>query len=300
MIATHPSLPLATRPLFPTLDVLTGLHAGVTVDLEGPVCRIGADVHCDIVLSDPQIAPFHLTLQLDPRHLAIEAIGGDVMIGERLLSRGHGCRCRLPVELSIGATSLRLTRPADATPSWWGSRHLRAALMLLGLLLAVGGVWLWQGGPPPAPLAATAKSVAPALVPASVANDPAARLDQLRAQLDRAGLPTLSITAAENAVTVRGSVDDAQRLRWIEVQHWYDRTWGNQPLLRNEVALLPPARAPRVHFQAVWLGPQPYVINDRGRRLYPGAALDDGWVLQRIESDRVVLVRDSKEFELTL
>jgi hypothetical protein len=55
-----------------------------------------------------------------------------------------------------------------------------------------------------------------------------------------------------------------------------------------------------VHFQAVWLGPQPYVINERGRRLYPGAGLDDGWVLQRIENDRVVLVRDGRQFELTL
>lgn len=298
MIATHSSLPLASRPFFPKLDVLTGPHAGVTVDLESVVCRIGADVHCDIVLSDPRIQPFHLTLQLDERHLAIEASGGDVMIGDRLLPHGHGCRCRLPVELSIGETSLRLAYPTGAARPWLADQRLRAAL-LLSLLLTVIGLWWWPASPAPAPLAATDGVATPALAAAGI-NDPAARLGQLRDRLDSVGLHALSITPHENALSVSGSVDDAQRLRWIDVQQWYDRTWGNQPWLRNEVALVPAPRAPRVHFQAVWLGPQPYVINERGRRLYPGAALDDGWVLQRIENGRVVLVRNGKEFELTL
>lgn len=298
MIAKHASLPLATRPVFPKLDVLTGPHAGVTVDLESPVCRIGTDVHCDIVLSDPRIQPVHLTLQLDERYLDIEASGGDVMIGARLLSHGHGCRCRLPVELSIGETSLRLAHPAGATRSWRADRYLQAGL-LLGLSLTVAGLWWWPASPGPAPLAATTEAATPASAAAGI-GDTMARRGQLREQLDNAGLQALSITPHENALSVSGSVDDAQRVRWIDVQHWYDRTWGNQPLLRNEVALVPAPRAPRVHFQAVWLGPQPYVINERGRRLYPGAALDDGWVLQRIENDRVILIRDGKEFELTL
>jgi hypothetical protein len=300
VIATHSPLPLATRSIFPKLDVLTGLHAGATVDLESAVCRIGADVQCTIVLSDPQIQPFHLTLLLDERHLTIEASGGDVMIGDRLLSQGHGCRCRLPVEFRIGETALRLADAAGAERPRWPGRNPCLALGLLGSLLLAACLWLWQASPQPASLAAPANAMAATPVPPGGIADPAARLAQLRDRLDAAGLQALTTALHDDVVAVGGSVDDAQRLRWIEVQNWYDRTWGNQPWLRNEVALVPTPRAPRVHFQAVWLGPQPYVVNERGRRLYPGAALDDGWVLQRIENDRVVLARDGKEFELTL
>ena len=42
------------------------------------------------------------------------------------------------------------------------------------------------------------------------------------------------------------------------------------------------------------------ILGERGERLYPGAALADGWVLQRIESDRLILARQGRTFELTL
>ena len=299
MIAAQRSLPLSVSPPLPELNVLTGAHAGVIVALESTTVRIGTLEDCDIVLRDPDIQSVHLTLHMHRRFLAIEATGGDVQVGSARVRQGHGYRCRLPVELRIGQTSMRLAyRPGVDN----GSRRKSAqwsAIGLVGLLIVAVCLWQSRSGSSAAP----APEIAPtASLPANRVASPSQPDLQvaLRDRLDQAGLQQLTIDSQANSVRVSGSVDSDQRARWIEVQNWYDRTWGNVPVLRNDVLLAPPPSPPRVHFRAVWLGPQPYVIGARGERLYPGAALADGWVLQRIETDRLILARQGREFELTL
>jgi len=273
------------------------LHAGVVVGLERPTCRIGTDVECDIVLNDPQIQPRHLTLHIQPRHLAIEAHGGDVMVDGVRVRQGQGYRCRWPVEVCVGQTSLRLSRPQDSQPGSAARGLMSIRLALAALVLLCLGLGLFRFGAAPAPLPAP---LAEAAAPAPALVDASERVTALRDRLQAAGLHGLTVDPEPNAVRVSGTLDSAQRLRWLEVQGWYDRTWGNRPLLRNDVTLAAPPQPPRVHIQAVWLGPSPYVVGERGERLYPGAAVTDGWVLQRIEPQRLVLARDGHEFELTL
>ncbi len=71
-------------------------------------------------------------------------------------------------------------------------------------------------------------------------------------------------------------------------------------MLNPRVAVRADAARPRVRFQAVWFGANPYVINDSGKRLYPGAALADNWVLERIENNQVILARGEERFTFTL
>jgi len=42
------------------------------------------------------------------------------------------------------------------------------------------------------------------------------------------------------------------------------------------------------------------VINDTGKRLYPGAALADDWTLDSIENNQVILARGEERFTFTL
>ncbi|MDY1016409.1 FHA domain-containing protein [Pseudomonas coleopterorum] len=296
--AAHRALPLVARPLLPELNVLSGLHAGAVVALESGLCRIGAHEDCDIVLRDPQIRPAHLTVHVHRRFLAIEATGGDVMVGAVRVSQGHGYRCTLPVHMSIGETSLRLAHPAGAETTHQTAITRWAMLAVAGL--SIGVACLWWLGPDAAPAAVAASAPPGAAAPRAVAATQPEALAALRDRLDQAGLQPLSIDTRGDTLRVSGLVDSDQRTRWIEVQNWYDRTWGNTPVLRNDVQPAPPLVPPRVHFQAVWLGAQPYVVGERGERLYPGAALADGWVLHRIEHDRLILARQGKEFELTL
>lgn len=298
VIAAHRSLPLTAHPLLPELNVLSGPHAGAVVALESSVCRIGAHEDCDIVLRDPQIHATHLTVHVHRRFLAIEATGGDVMVGDVRVAQGHGYRCSLPVQLSVGHTALRLSHPPGSEPSRSAATARWALLAMACLLIVVG--YLWRPWTEAAPALAVDGAAPTADARPAIASAQPQALAALRERLDQAGLQPLSIETQGNTLRVSGLVDSDQRTRWIEVQSWYDRTWGNAPVLRNDVLPAPPLVPPRVHFQAVWLGPQPYVLGERGERLYPGAALADGWVLQRIEHDRLILARQGKEFELTL
>ncbi len=298
VIAAHRSLPLTAHPLLPELNVLSGPHAGAVVALESSVCRIGAHEDCDIVLRDPQIHATHLTVHVHRRFLAIEATGGDVMVGDVRVALGQGYRCSLPVHLSVGQTSLRLAHPPGSEPPRRPGT-VRGTVLAVACLLILAG-YLWQPWTDAAPALAAESNAPTADAPPAIGGAQPQALAALRDRLDQAGLQPLSIDIQGNTLRVSGLVDSDQRTRWIEIQSWYDRTWGNAPVLRNDVLPAPPLVPPRVHFQAVWLGPQPYVLGERGERLYPGAALADGWVLQRIEHDRLILVRQGKEFELTL
>ncbi len=232
------------------------------------------------------------------RFLAIEATGGDIMVGNVRVAQGHGYRCSLPVQLSVGQTSLRLAHPPRSEPPRRPGTVRWTVLAVECLLIVAGYLWRpWTDAPPA--LAAERNVPTADALPAIAGAQPRA-LAALRDRLDQASLQPLSVDAQSNTLRVGGLVDSDQRTRWIKVQSWHDLTWGNAPVLRNHVLPAPPLVPPRVHFRAAWLGPQPYVVGERGEQLHPGAALADGWVLLRIENDRLILARQGKEFELTL
>lgn len=107
---------LPTTEVFSTLEVKGGLHDGVAVPLERPVCRIGSSACADVMLSDAVVAAEHVTLRFHARMVAIEAVGGDVEANGRPLAQGTGWRTELPVTLTIGDVKLQLSRPELSLP----------------------------------------------------------------------------------------------------------------------------------------------------------------------------------------
>jgi len=285
----------------PQLSVIGGLHAGVTLALDGPGYRIGTDVDSDILLADSGVLPGHAMLRFKGRGIAVEAVAGDVQVGERTVARGTGYRCPLPVQLQIGQALLQISAPqplaAPLPPTLlWAQRHL-PLLAMAAVTLTVGlysAMSVSQSAPQPqVNLAALEAPVPPPASEQDVAQ-------ALRQQLSEARLPMLSVTAEDNYLRVSGELDADQRARWGSVQQWFDSHYGHDYLLHNAVTLRAPMAQPRVRIQGVWLGDKPYVVGERGERLYPGAAMAEGWVLQRIEPEQLVLSRNGNEFKLSL
>ncbi|SDL86495.1 Inner membrane component of T3SS [Modicisalibacter muralis] len=110
------SLFLPTTTVFSTLGVTGGLHRGVVIALEQPVCRIGSSPQADVILSDGGIAAEHVTLRFHARMVAIEAQGGDVEVGDRCVMQGTGWRTNLPTTIAFGDVRLQLSQPALAGP----------------------------------------------------------------------------------------------------------------------------------------------------------------------------------------
>lgn len=369
--------------LYSTLEVTEGLHQGVTIPVEQSVCRLGASSDVDVMLSDPGIADEHVTLRFHARMVAIEANGGDVRVGSKVLTQGTGWRTTLPVAFEIGGARLQLAQPEVSLPpiirharerlqpvrerlsqqlpvvaqkagnvlqraaapvqrplavtrhairrglsriplpNAWRERIQRLSLHRqqkpLGLkrgsvmtslgIVTLGIIGLYQlGNSDKAGASITASALhstallhpqaaEAALMLAELSASPA---EALRAQLRQAGLEGLQVEDAGNHLVVSGSFGAQQHSDWQTVQRWFDQRYGShQVLISNATPSVEPNR-PAFRFQAVWLGDNPYVINATGERLYPGAAISEGWILAEIAADGLTLRRGADEMSLTL
>jgi len=293
----------------PVLSVIDGLHQGVALSLDQPVYTLGSALQCDLVLGDAGIADEHLRLRINERDVAIEALGGDVLVVGKgaapvTLAMGSGHRARWPVEVRIGGARLTLAKPESAasaptrrlpTPS--ETRWLWIAA-LVALLL--GGSAFALQEKPAALLSTVAVAPVQTVAPQPVQFTLAQARQWFEQQLQAEGLRSVTLSEAGDQLLAHGSVEKAMKARWATLQQSFDQRFGRQWMLRSSVTVRPEIVPPRVRFQAVWFGNEPYVINDNGKRLYPGAALPDNWVLERIDAHEVVLARGEERFTLTL
>jgi hypothetical protein len=288
------------------LEILDGLHQGVSLPLEKAVYRVGSAPDTDLVLSDVGIAGQHLILRMSPGHVAVEALGGDVSLtgadGGRLhVKQGHGLNVRLPVEIALGEARLRLRdgrptamtapRPAKGVTS----RHWAAlAAVLLMVLCTLAFAFRAE---PQALTHAPDTRRAPAAVAPPTAEQAHAWLDQA---LRDAELSYLHTRLDGRQISVQGSYPATLKPQWLKVQQAFDSRFGQHVVLTPAVQATATVAKPRTRFQAVWFGPSPYVIDEHGKRLYPGATLADNWVLDSIEGDEVRLTRGHERFVFTL
>ncbi|MHC8326685.1 SctD/MshK family protein [Pseudomonas sp. LB1P83] len=290
----------------PLLSITRGLHRGVYLALDCAVYTIGSAVSADLILSDAGITERHMVLRFVEGRICVEALGGDVLVlgpqgRETLVPMGSGHRARLPLEIGIGNARLRLEcsvptqgPPAAVPPAWRNRQQWLFALVLMFLCV---GAFAFRGEPTtPGALLIGLPTEIP---PASRATRAEARL-WLDQQMLAAGIKTIKLSEVEGQLIAEGSYELGQKSQWIALQQAFDKQFSQQVMLQANVTVHADIANPRVRFQAVWFGANPYAINDSGKRLYPGAALADGWILERIENNQVVLAKGEARFSLTL
>ncbi|CZT29325.1 FHA domain-containing protein [Pseudomonas cerasi] len=289
------------------LEILHGLHQGVALTLDRPLYTIGSAATADLVLGDAGIAAQHARLRFSEELVAIEAMGGDVTamdaLGKSLLiPEGHGQRLGLPVELTLGQSRLRLrsTRPAKASSVEPRKLHAFKLPVLGALLLLVTCATAFAFRAPP-----EAVSHRGAVgMPAAPVNVSAPTLAEARTWLDQAlrdaRLGQLRVHEQDGQLSVAGSYPADLKSSWLKVQRGFDSRFGQRIVLTPNVQVSAAVATPRVRLQAVWFGRNPYVIDEHGKRVYPGAILADDWMLESIEGDQVRLVRGQERFAFTL
>ncbi|MEQ7921721.1 FHA domain-containing protein [Xanthomonas sp. WHRI 1810A] len=300
----------APAQVIPQLTITHGLHQGVSLALDKATYIIGSAAHADLLLSDAGIAERHLTLRFAGGQVAVEALGGQVIVigrhaREIKVPVGSGHRARFPLDIRMGEARLTLTVTADPqaraerTVQVW--RHKPQWIVALLLMFLCVGAFAFRGQPdfPPTTPAAEALTESPTPRQADTTSAAQARV-WLEQQLAAANLNQITVNEHDGQLGVQGSYDPANKSRWVGVQQAYDGRFGQQVVMHPNVVARAEVAKPRVRFQAVWFGPNPYVVNDSGKRLYPGAALADDWTLERIENDQVILARGEDRFTFTL
>lgn len=279
----------------PTLTVTGGLHQGSSLVLDQPVYTLGADLAADLVVSDPGVAGLHVRLRFEGGQVAVEALGGDVLLSANVrIPQGSGHRARLPLQLRIGTAAVSLALPEGAAKPSDAPRKFTPWIVAIVLLFICAGALAFRSDAPPA--------AASAVVDVPVVKKPSREQAKawLEQQLQAAHLDAVKVTNSNGQLSADGSFEQSQKPQWLALQQAFDQRYGQQIVLNPRVAVRADAARPRVRFQAVWFGTHPYVINDSGKRLYPGAALADNWVLERIENNQVILARGEERFTFTL
>ncbi|WLH44504.1 SctD/MshK family protein [Pseudomonas beijingensis] len=300
----------ATGKALPVLGITHGLHQGVCLSLDKPVYMLGSAANADLLLSDAGIAERHVALRFTEGQVAVEAIGGDVFVRGRrareiLVPAGKGHRAHLPVDIRIGEARLTLSHgaasvePIAAAVTSPPQRRTRWFIALLLMFLCVGAFAFRDESVAPLALSTAAKVAPPTVHPESTKTVAQAKA-WLEQQLGALGLHHIKVGEVDGQLSAHGFYGPTQKSQWLGLQQAFDSRFGQKVLLLPDVVARNEIAKPRVRFQAVWFGDNPYVINDNGERLYPGAALSDNWMLERIEDHEVVLARGEERFTLTL
>jgi hypothetical protein len=306
------------------LEVLAGVHRGVTLLLDSAEYRIGSSPQADIVLSDPGVAAEHAILRVDRAGVRIDAIGAEIGVAQGRIPVAHGCRTRLPVDIALGQAELSLSRPdldaADlqsrshlgAAAGWLARKPATAAGALLGFVLAV--TFVAQDGAQtiraerlfPKASRADASDVradfayvaGPRMTDGKATAEQAAR--ELGARLDAAQIQGLRVSALDGRLTVSGKLGKQEAADWAAIQRWFDQTYGSRIVLTANISAGAERPAmPSLQLQAIWYGEHPYIITTEGARFYQGAVLDNGWVVREIGEDRLLLAREGETVALT-
>jgi hypothetical protein len=263
---------------------------------------VGSDAANHVVVSDLP-APTAFRLKWDGRSLVLSAVGCDADVDGKALRRGRDRRLKRSSSLVVGGIAFRLKFPMTAGSGGLlrGSRSFGAgfAAGVAGTAMLVATALIASPSSPP-PMrfadgalemmgggAAKVEAIAPQ---ATHARDSAALLKDLRQQLASAGLDEVSVNIqSDGAVEAVGRIGPAKGEAWRAAVRWFDTAAAGRAVLVDRVSVT--AAAASLQVQAVYTGLTPYVIDGEGQKLFIGASLPDGSVIQKIESERVLLKR---------
>lgn len=274
----------------PTLIVASAVHGAIRMALP-PQMSIGRAVSSDLVLADPSIAATHMRF-VTGTTVDIEAVESPILFDDgQSLAPGQVRTVDLSCSFQAGTVAMSLEMPrlilvAGPTPS----RNAKGWIVLAVLAVVSAGSAAY----------AMTNHAAPAL-PAVVASDTLHKAGRDTAEVRRAilgglesrHLPTISLEAlADGSHRASGTIAPHEAVAWHDAKLWVDATFGGSVVLIDTVAIA--AKAPPLSIQSAWLGDVPYVIEGSGEKLFTGAMLADGWVIDGIEAGRVLLKRQNQ------
>ncbi|KAB2661843.1 hypothetical protein F9K91_24045 [Brucella tritici] len=281
------------------LSVAAGLHRGATISLDGSAHVIGSDAEADIVLKDAGIAPRHVLLRPAGRRIEIEAVGGHVEVDSHHVSEGHGYRTRLPVNIVVGSARMVICAPSQPEPKSFFRRPttaVAAVVCCVGVFVSLAAHALMS-----APVGArldtdTANTVQVATQ--NTAETPTMARGILTAQLDQAGISGVTLAVEKNRLVASGALAKEKSEAWLDIQSWFDRTYGDKIVLTSNVTVSGVGAPPRLALQAIWFGPNSYVLAGDGARYHEGAYVDDGWMISKIGEKSLHLSKEGATIAL--
>ncbi len=284
----------------PVLFILDGLQAGSEVRLAPGQSRVGSGIDCAVVVADPTMQKDHFEIVVGS-FTAIRTLKALLLFDGSVVEPGSELIVSGSTSFIAGATRFCLSAPegqprgdGTASPCLGRGRSSRRRFALSvagGVAVVAGCAALFAGVGTPAHRA-NAMALAVSRPPPRRDGAGVAAL-ALRQRLDRSGLATLAVAAQQDGtVVVSGLLMPGDQASWDMARQWFDGRFGSDNVLVEQLA--PPGSLPPLRIAAVWTGANPYVVDDHGDRLRPGAGLESGWCIERIDADHVFVRRGAE------
>ena len=286
----------------PVLTILDGLQAGSRTRLASGGSLIGTGTGCAVVVADPAMQSDHFEIVVGDS-ATLRALCPVTLPDGTALAPGAQITLSGPTAFSAGGTRFLLEVPvpepapsavAAAAPARWHRAAPSATLLLAAIVTVLGtGMWLGRRG---------SVAVQPALAATMSLHRPATprvgdAVEALRTRLAKAGLPGITVsTQPDGTVLVGGLLTAGDEPAWTGIRQWFDGRYGNGMVMVERFDA--PSALPPLRIAAVWSGAHPYVVDDHGARLHPGAAIGDGWFVGRIETGSVLATRGPQAVSL--
>jgi hypothetical protein len=276
------------------LEIAGGPNSGAIVSLAPGRYRLGSDTGDDIVLADRDVVPSHAVLQLTADHADITPLAGGIVLQRSTLKTGQPKVLKRGAVVTIGGTRIRVAA-TEAIQRRQGRTLITACLALLGL---TGAAAVYHTAVPVTVGATEVGSSAPTVrSPVTLAQAVA----DFRHYLTSTGLAErVRIGATGGVVVASGAIQAQDRGTWLDAQKWFDGHLSSQFALRNSVNLAESPDPPALSVAAVSMKPVPNVVTQDGQRFVAGAVLQDGWRIDRITLNDVILRRGGREVRIAL
>ncbi len=276
------------------LEIADGPNSGAIVSLAPGRYRLGSDTGDDIVLADRLVVPSHAVLQLTADHADITPLAAGIVLQRSALKTGQPKLLKRGAVVTIGGTRIRVAA-TEAIERRQRRTLITACLVLLGVTGA----------------AAVYHTAVPVTVDATEAGSPATSVRSpltlvqavadFRHYLTGTGLAdTVRIGASGGVVVASGDIQARDRGSWLDAQKWFDGHLSSQFALRDSVSVAEPPNPPALSVAAVSMEPVPNVVTQDGQRFVVGAVLQDGWRIDRITLNDVILRRGGREVRIAL
>lgn len=320
-----------------TVFIEKGLHAGAVQRLAPGIYTIGSELDADIVLSDADVLPIHAILEIDGTGLRLEPAKGTISIdGETgRLEPGDERHLALPATFHIGDATISVRAPKDAVRNKNRQRLMIGAiaasfLVIVGLTIVGQITGSFSSGADafdrqarsldtdPTPLAPTEQAAADmdmtsegavlegaSATLAAAASDPEPVLSvdeaaaELRGKLVAADLDGIDVIVRKDHLAARGTLDSEKLTDWQNVQIWFDGAYGHRIPLMTAVDASEKLEPPKLAIEAIWTGDKPYLMAG-SRRYVEGADIGNGWTIDQIDAEQIILRQGDRTFAITL
>ena len=283
------------------LSVLSGPHCGAHLKLSGQNITISGADDSDYILSEFQSGALQVVFDKNRVRIRFKpvsvgakiSINGTRGLGEKTSSIPLPCLVELPE-----GTRLHLWKIPQRSVSTIKRWVLTVGVVMIAFLSAA--MYVSKALAPNSAIDAIASAetdnvekvvdtfMAPA-APIPVTPQPSALevVSELELYADSVDLASLIIMAEEGIIRISGDIRPDQERAWFDFRQRAETSFGIPIVSTVKVAEF---NAP-LAVTSVWVGDAPFVVTRDGRRHMIGDLVGDGWVIDTITLDAVLLVR---------